>query len=139
MLAFRTALVTIANGDTALKALLGGRSTDNMKPWANIGALPAEGIAYQIVSEVQSPREGEQRDVVVQFSCFGKTVSKAEQIAARVTSEGASGMFTHPKFDAEGVNACPLTFSQQDATGLEEDGRKEHRIDVQGNFDVEFA
>ncbi len=135
MLAFRTAMVTIVQADAALLAL----SANVMKPWANIGVLPAQGIAYQVITEVQSSREGEQRDTVVQFSCFGKTIGVAEEIAARVTSEGAGGMFTHPNFDAQSVNAVPLRFTQEDATGLEEDGRKEHRIDVTGDFDVEFA
>lgn len=137
---FRSALVTIANADSGAGSVnsITARTEDNMKPWANIAELPAEGIAYQIVDEGQTPAEGEQREITVQFSCFAKTITRASTLAKRVTSEGTGGMFTYPKFAAQAVNAVPLRFTERDATGLEDDGRKEHRIDVDGVFSVEF-
>lgn len=144
MQAFRDALVAICDADTGVQAITGraGASPNgNLVPWSDIANLPDEGIAYHVVGGTQTGQEGEQRRYSIQFSCFAKTIARAETLAARVTSEKAAGMFTHPKFNAEGVNAVPIGLLgvPVDATGLELDARKEHRVDVDVEFEVEFA
>ncbi len=136
MKAFRDALVTIANADAGVAAIT-ARNGQNMLPWANIGDLPNEGIAYEIIAEIDTPQSKRQKRVFVTFSCFGKNIANAEALADRLQAEGASGMFIHPKFYAEGVDACPMGLvDQRDATDIEGDGRKENRIDVDLQFEV---
>lgn len=136
MKAFRDAMVTIANADAGIAAIT-GRNAQNMLPWANIGDLPDEGIAYQIIAEIDTPKSKRQKHVFVSFSAFGKTIANAEALAARLQAEGVGGMLVHPKFYAEGVDACPIALvDQRDATDIEGDGRKENRIDVDIQFEV---
>lgn len=136
MKAFRDALVTIANADAGVVALT-GRAEQNMLPWANIGDLPDEGIAYEIIAEIDTPQSGRQKRVFISFSCFGKSIANAEALAERLQAEGSGGMFIQPNFYAEGVDACPMGLvDQRDATDIEGDGRKENRIDVDLQFEV---
>ena len=137
--AFVTALMTIANTDSGVQAITGG-STDNLLPWADIAVLPAEAMAFIIIDDSQTPQNGEQHDIQVRFSCFAKSLARAKTLAARVTSEGSAGMFTQPNFLAQSVDACPFLFTGgRDATALENDGRKEHRYDVEGDFEVKIS
>ena len=136
---FRDALVAIANADAGVQAVT-GRTTKNLVAWARIGDLPDEGIGYQILAEVDTPQSGRQKLVAVSFACFGKTLERAETLVDRVQSEGASGMFIHANFQAEGVDACPVGLAEaRDMSDLEQDdGRKEHRIDIDIQFEVKY-
>jgi hypothetical protein len=139
MQAFCEALVAIANNDAEIQRLT-DRNNNNLKPWTNPADLPDECLAYQIVDESQTGQESEQRLIEVTFSCFGNTRARAEALAARVTSEGASGMFTFTNFNGQSVNAAPIrVYGQHDASDLEDNARSEFRIDVTVLFEVEYA
>ena len=136
---WRAAIITVTNADAGVQAVT-GRATHNLIPWANIREEDDAYIAYTCIDESATPQEGEQRAVEVQFSCFAWTIGEAETLAARVTSEGASGMLTHTKLAAQGMNMVPIRFfGQRDMTELEEDGRKGFRVDVSCEFEVEYA
>lgn len=142
MLAFRNALVAIANADGGVLAIT-ERDTKNMVAWANIGALPDEGIAYLVMAEPTIGKLGKQISVTVQFSCFAKTLSRAETLARRIQDSeqptlATSGMYTANAFQAQGLQAHMVGITGGgDRSALEQDGgRKEHRIDVEAVFEV---
>lgn len=141
---FRDALVAIADLDAVISAITGRgplAGARNLVVQGNIGALQNVGIGYHIVSSPQTGQNGEQRLVRVQFACYGRDMTEAEALAARLTEDPPSGMLIHSKLLAQGVDAVPLVWEQTDTddTEIETDGRQEIRVMSEAVFEVKIS
>jgi hypothetical protein len=108
----RLAIVAIAHGDTALRAIV-GRDTGFMIQWNSMrldGPFPV--IAFLLDGFSQTGESDDNREGEIRFSVFAQGPGAQEKVDAIM--ERLEALYTWNAFDAQGCDAAPMVLHTDD-------------------------
>jgi hypothetical protein len=122
------ALVAIANQAGGPVALVTGRTTANLVPWADVGTQPLPGLVGQLVGAPEVGGVGENYRVTFRFSAVAQG-NGATRTVRELVHQWRQAL-TQPALAARNVDAAPLRWVRDEPAEAPEDTRALARHDV---------